>query len=174
LSVVKRLVEMQSGTVSARSDGLGKGSTFEIRLPVALGVDATEHADKQRAEATSLRVLVVDDNTDAADSMAMALQTTKHDVRTVYGASQALQLAREWRPHAILLDIGLPELDGYSVARRLREDPAMDGTHLIALTGYGQPVDKARALEAGFSRHLVKPAPLADVLEALEVIGASF
>jgi len=162
LSVVKRLVDMHGGTVQARSDGIGQGATFEIRLPLASATfpAATEGA---RPPAPRQRILVVDDNRDAAESVAMVLQAEGHDVQVALGADEALQVAPAWRPGVVLLDIGLPRMDGYEVARRLRAEPALQGCCLVALTGYGQPSDRKRALDAGFDHHLVKPAPFEQI-----------
>ena len=116
---------------------------------------------------TSLRVLVVDDNVDAADSAAMLLRRSSHDVRVAYSSQAALESAVVFKPQLILLDIGLPEMDGYEVARRLREQPELKDIRLVAVTGYGQDTDRQRSHAAGFDDHLVKPFTLEQVQQVL-------
>ena len=160
LSLVKRLVELHDGTVTVESAGRDRGARFEIRLPqTTLALAAAE--DGEKPEAASRRVLVVDDNADAADSLAMILRLDGHAVEACYSAEAALDIAAAFRPQAALLDIGLPGMDGYTLAARLRASGA-DGHAmlLVALTGYGQSEDKAAARRAGFDEHLVKPAGL--------------
>jgi PAS domain S-box-containing protein len=164
LTLVKRLVELHKGSVEARSEGLGSGAEFIVRLP-ALARTGTQPVEKVAsrvpvaapADARGLRILVVDDNVDAADSIAMLLSMEGHQTRAVNTARAALLAVPEFKPEVVLLDIGLPEMDGYEVARRLR---AQNGTHrmrLVAVTGYGQPADRRRARAAGFDEHMVKP-----------------
>jgi CheY-like chemotaxis protein len=159
LMLVKKLVAMHGGTVQAHSAGLGQGSEFIIRLPFATGAQAPassedsgegeEHAPKPR------RVLVADDNVDAAESMAMLLQLSGHDVRIAYDGLAAVKVAESFRPEVVLLDIGMPTLNGYEAARRIRKlDPAV---RLVALSGYAQEEDRVQSKEAGFDLHLVKP-----------------
>jgi PAS domain S-box-containing protein len=162
LSVVKRLVEMHEGEVTARSAGPGQGSTFEIRLPL------TERPSAAAPEPGSLRIaparlLIVDDNQDAADSLALLLELEGHEVAAVYTAHAALQRAGSFIPSIVLLDIGLPEMDGYEVARRMRAMPELGGVRLVAVTGYGQAEDRKRTREAGFDDHLTKPVDLSSV-----------
>lgn len=159
LSVVQRLVEMHGGQVAARSEGLGLGSTFEIRLQRVEAPVAGE-SGTQRLRVACKRVLVVDDNVDSADSLAMVLKFDGHETDRVYSAHAALERSVSFRPDVILLDIGLPEIDGYEVARRLRATPGLERLRLVALTGYGQPEDRARTHAAGFDDHLVKPVEL--------------
>ena len=166
LSVVKRLVEMHGGRVLAASEGVGRGATFEIRLPL-LEADDRPSAEAQRSKTAPSRILVVDDNQDAADSLAMMLALDGHEVRQTYAGAPALACLREFRPDVILLDIGLPGMDGYEVARRIREQPDGASVRLIALTGYGQESDKSRTRAAGFDEHLVKPVELRNLHEAL-------
>ena len=160
LAVVKRLIDMHGGSVSATSDGVGRGASFILRLPqIAPPVLATT-ADAG-AQSTPRRVLVVDDNVDAADSLALLLSCGGHEVEAAYGALQALETALRFRPEVIILDIGLPRMDGYEVARRLRSTAETREARLIALTGYGQREDAARAMAAGFDLHFVKPVDFA-------------
>ncbi|HEU4654220.1 MAG TPA: ATP-binding protein [Steroidobacteraceae bacterium] len=166
LSVVKQLINMHGGSVTGESPGIGAGSTFKISLPLAAPESASAEATVKSAF-LSKRVLIVDDNKDAAESLAMVLQMDSHEVRTTYTAQGALNTLSEWAPDAALVDIGLPDMDGYTLARRLRAMPTLNDTQLIALTGYGQPEDQRRASEAGFDAHLVKPAPFDAITELL-------
>jgi two-component system CheB/CheR fusion protein len=172
LSIVKRLVEMHQGTVSAGSEGIGRGCTFSIRLP---RVVAPERAAVGCAApiAPKRRILVVDDNSDAADSLAMLLRLEGHEVEIAYSAPETFDAVQRMRPEAIFLDIGLPQMDGYQIARRLRADPAAKRVHLIALTGYGQAHDRERGREAGFGAHLVKPAHIEAVNQILASLPPS-
>jgi two-component system CheB/CheR fusion protein len=163
--MVRSLVEMHGGTVTAHSDGPGKGSEFLVRLP-ALPAGAPETATAPGAAVGPRRVcrlLVVDDNRDAADSLALLLRLGGHTVQVAYDGCTALQAAKGAPPEVVLLDIGLPGMDGYEVARRLRAQEATRGVVLIAISGYGQEDDRSRSRAAGFDHHLVKP------VEPLEV-----
>jgi PAS domain S-box-containing protein len=166
LSVVRRLVEMHGGQVSARSAGLAQGSSFSIRLPM---IEPPSVRPEQPAHFTAARqrILIVDDNQDAADSLAMLLQLDGHDTQAVYGSRAALELAQSYHPDVVLLDIGLPEMNGYEVARKLRTIPGLERVRLIALTGYGQAEDQARARAAGFDDHLMKPVESTALTQAL-------
>jgi two-component system, chemotaxis family, CheB/CheR fusion protein len=168
LAIVKRLVEHHGGTVSGRSPGPGRGSTFEIRLP-RLARAQVPAAPAAGAAPAPRRVLVVDDNSDAASSLAMLLGFRGHDTRVACSGREALEHVESFRPEVVLLDIGLPETSGYELALRLRAAPQLQGLRLIALTGYGQPEDQQRALAAGFDGHLVKPVSLAALERALAV-----
>jgi two-component system CheB/CheR fusion protein len=168
LSIVKRLVELHKGTVSAASEGTGRGCTFSIRLP-RMAAPQRAAADRVAQTAPKRRILVVDDNSDVADSLAMLLRLEGHEVEIAYSAPGTFEAVQRMRPEAVFLDIGLPQVDGYEIARRLRADPAAKRVHLIALTGYGQEHDRERAREAGFGAHLVKPADI----EAVNLILAS-
>jgi CheY-like chemotaxis protein len=173
LTLVKRLVEMHGGTVAAESAGQDMGSTFVIRLPAAessLGQPPTAEGSLPSG-ASSLRVLVVDDNRDAADSLAMLLRITGNEIRTTYDGLEALQVAGDFRPEVVLLDIGLPKIDGHEVAQRLRREPWGQRICLIAVTGWSDESDRARSRAAGFDHHLVKPLDtghLAKLLDSLE------
>jgi len=166
---VRKLVEMHGGTVWAESRGLGQGSTFSVRLPLA----AQEQVENATVAARPLpvpvpfRILVVDDNHDAAESLAMLLQLSNHETVTAYNGPQAVDVARRLRPRAVFLDIGLPGMNGYEVARTLREDPDLSGMTLVALTGWGTETDQQEALQAGFDYHLTKPAAPDQVQELL-------
>ncbi len=165
LTIVKRLIELHGGTVSATSAGRGQGSCFTIALPRSKTLLPTPAAAAQRAVAFApLRVLVVDDNEDAAALLAAALSRQGHRVAVAHDGPRALEIARQHRPDVALLDIGLPMMDGYELARLLRS--SMPSVRLIAVTGYGQNADKARAFAAGFELHLVKPVDV-DALLAL-------
>jgi len=176
LTLVKRLVEMHGGTVAAESTGLGMGSTFVIRLPAAL---ETSHCPQPQAEGPahmsppSLRILVVDDNRDAADSLAMLLRTTGNDIRTAYDGLEAVQVASEFRPDVVLLDIGLPKIDGHEVAQRIRKESWGRQMCLMAVTGWSDETDRARSRAAGFDHHLVKPLDPGHLAQLLASVGRS-
>ena len=160
LTLVRSLVEMHGGRVEAHSPGLGQGSEFVIRLPARVPVEAPAPAPQPSpaaAPARGLKVLVVEDNIDAAESLASLLRIWNHDVTVVHDGRAALDAARANPPEVVLLDIGLPGLDGYQVARKLREDLGLDNALLVAMTGYGQPEDRRRSHEAGIHHHFVKP-----------------
>ena len=171
LTLVRTLVEMHGGRVEAASAGLGQGSELTVRLPalppdLAAEPQPSGAAVERAPGAAGRRLLVVDDNVDAAESMALLLALDGHQVRVAHDGHQALALAGELAPQAVLLDIGLPGMDGYEVARRLRESAATRAALLVALTGYGQEEDRRRSLDAGFDHHLVKPVDL-DTLRRL-------
>jgi CheY-like chemotaxis protein len=159
LSLARSLVEMHGGTIEAHSDGPGHGCEFRVRLPVATAAApaALAPAERRRPSAAGLRVLVVDDNRDAAASLALLLESMGNEVRTAYDGEQAAAVASEFRPDVALLDIGMPKLDGYEAARRIRRESNGRPLRLVALTGYGQESDRRKSHEAGFDRHLVKP-----------------
>lgn len=159
LALVQQLVAMHGGTITAESEGEGKGSTFTVTLPlVEAGVEAAVSAQPTEEQAAQpLRVLVVDDNVASAKTTGWMLEMIGHEPTLAHDGEEALVAARNMRPDVILLDIGLPGMDGYEVCRTLRQDPAFAKTMLIAQTGWGQAKDKAMAKEAGFDHHLVKP-----------------
>jgi PAS domain S-box-containing protein len=169
LALVKNLVERHGGQVSVASDGPGHGSRFVIQLPRARGASADHEPQAQPAAAPSsvLRVLLVDDNEDAVQTLATLLDTKGYATHAVYSAADALALAPQVRPDVCVLDLGLPHMDGYELARRLRALPETAGSRLIALSGYGQPEDLRRSEAAGFDAHLVKPAKLDALLKLL-------
>jgi DNA-binding response OmpR family regulator/anti-sigma regulatory factor (Ser/Thr protein kinase) len=162
LSIVKRLVEMHEGSVRISSGGERRGTTFELRLPRLDGEVA--HAPAPPAlNGRARRILVVDDNEDAANTLAMILKMEGHEIATAYSGAEALQLITGFQPSAMLLDIGLPGIDGFEVARRIRALPGGNDIQLVAITGYGQDADRVRTREAGFAHHLVKPVDFADL-----------
>ena len=173
LTLARQLIEMHGGTIEARSAGLGQGTEMVVRLP-ALPPPAAEAAPGAAASplpgsaaAEPLRILIVDDNRDSAESLALLMRMAGHEVGTAYEGPSALTKARTFLPDAVLLDIGLPRMDGYQVARRLRQEPGGDRLMLLALTGYGQEEDRRRSREAGFDHHLVKPIDLDRLQELL-------
>jgi CheY-like chemotaxis protein len=174
LTLVRKLVEMHGGAVEARSEGIGKGSEFVVRLPVVPEVKQLEPEalpEVRRRDVPHLRVLVVDDNVDTEESLAMLLKLYGHEVWPVHTGPKALEVAQAEQPDVILLDIGLPGMDGYEVARHLREQQGMDKVRLIAMTGYGQEADRQRSQGAGFDHHLVKPVDPARLQELLGTLG---
>jgi PAS domain S-box-containing protein len=160
LALVRRLVEMHGGSSEASSPGLGQGSVFTIRLPLAderAALRVVPPSDRASERDTSKRVLVVDDNEDAAETLAMVLQQSGYHTRTAFDSRSALATVAVWPPDIVILDIGLPDISGYDVARELRRDARFANLSLIALTGWGTRDDKQRALDAGFDVHLTKP-----------------
>ncbi|OAI41620.1 hypothetical protein AYO40_02900 [Planctomycetaceae bacterium SCGC AG-212-D15] len=165
LALVRRLVEMHGGRITASSAGTGQGSEFLVRLPAVPPTAAGESPSSSRADgdgstAPRRRILAVDDSADAAESLALLLRLQGHEVRVAYDGTTALKAAAEFQPEVVLLDIGLPRLDGYQVAQRLREQEGGDRLLLVALTGYGQDEDRQHSAAAGFDSHLVKPVDL--------------
>jgi PAS domain S-box-containing protein len=172
LAVVKRLVEMQGGSVTARSAGEGLGSTFSIQLPrVERQLNATVEA--AMPPAAPRRVLVVDDNEDAAETLAALLRIEGHEVQAVYNGRKALERVDNFVPHVVLLDIGLPEMNGYELAQCLRRLPQLSEVHLVALSGYGQAEDRQRSQAAGFDDHLVKPVDPSALRRVLATAAAT-
>ncbi|HEY6065521.1 MAG TPA: ATP-binding protein, partial [Thermoanaerobaculia bacterium] len=171
LTLVKQLVELHGGSVSASSAGRGKGSEFVVRLPiVAESAKTLPQSTFDRghlAPARSLRILVVDDNRDSTASLELLLELSGHGVRTAHDGLEALGAADEFRPDVVLLDIGLPKMDGYDVARALRRQPWGRAIVIIAVTGWGQEEDRQRSMEAGFDHHLVKPVDPSTLVELL-------
>ncbi|MEP7245518.1 MAG: ATP-binding protein [Gammaproteobacteria bacterium] len=166
LSLVRELVHLHGGSVSAESAGRGHGSTFEIRLPLQAEVNTTEFAATP-AEPHRQRILVVDDNRDSADSLAMMLRFDGHTAQSVYTARQALKEIVSFAPEVVILDLGLPEMDGFELAREFRALPGLEKLRLLALTGYGQAEDKQKTRAAGFDGHLVKPVKYGELATAL-------
>jgi signal transduction histidine kinase/ActR/RegA family two-component response regulator len=172
LTISRRLVELHGGKIDASSDGPGRGAEFTVRLPRVAPPEAERASSREREPGSrALRVLVVDDNVDAGEALAGILRDEGCEVRVAVDGSEALRLAEELRPQAILLDLGLPEMDGFEVARRIRA--AGGGAELIALSGYGQPRDRRLTAEAGFREHLVKPVRIEALLRVLDEVEAS-
>ena len=170
LTLVRRLVEMHHGEVEVTSAGIGSGSQFRVTLPCLAGVSDRPAPTASAEPVTRLacRILVVDDNDDAAQATAVLLELAGHEVKAVADGHDALASAPIFAPHVVLLDIGLPGIDGYAVARQLRAIDEMRSSCLIALTGYGQPADRERANEAGFDHHLTKPADPDELLRVIQ------
>ena len=172
LTLVKTLVELHGGRVEARSEGAGKGSEFVVRLPVMLGASPPQDAggkDETPAK-SSHRILVVDDNRDGADSLSDMLRIMGNDTRTAYDGEDGVDMAGAFRPDVILLDIGLPKLNGYEACRSIREQSWGNDVVMIAVTGWGRDDDRSRSRDAGFDHHMVKPVDpqaLMDMLAAL-------
>jgi PAS domain S-box-containing protein len=170
LTLVKTLVEQHGGSIDARSGGLGRGTEFVVRMPrlAELSAPPTVSVAVQSLESAILRILVVDDNEDSADSMALLLALDGHEARIARDGLQAVEVAAQWTPDVVLLDIGLPKLDGYEAARRIRaQRPGVDGVMLIAITGWGQDDDRRRSRDAGFDAHLTKPVDYLDLKKLL-------
>ena len=176
LAVVRGLITLHDGTVTACSDGPGTGAEFTIKLPLALECDPSDELVGEPApetESGELRVLIVEDNRDAADTLCELLELSGYRVEVAYSGTLGVEAARQFVPDVVLCDLGLPGLDGYDVARRLREDPATAGARLIAISGYGQADDRQRSMEAGFDLHLTKPVDPAEVEKILTAVPRS-
>ena len=170
LSLVRTLIDLHGGTVTARSEGQDKGSTFEIRLPTCAAQDLGQPSASQAVQppTAGCRILVVDDNSDSADMLASLLEFAGHDIRTANDGASALEAARTFRPQLAFLDIGLPDMTGYDLARAIRALPGLEHTALVALTGYGQQKDRDDALAGGFDHHLTKPVTYETLVETIE------
>jgi PAS domain S-box-containing protein len=175
LSLVSRLLDMHGGRLSASSPGIGLGSTFTVELPVMRTERGSRHSHIPSKAAPEprggLRVLLVDDNADAIEMMGFLLGEMGHEAFTTQDARRIVDLAREHKPDVIVLDIGLPGVDGYELARRIKREPDLASIRLVAHTGYGSPEDRKKAIDAGFDAHLVKPAELDDLDAALRGTG---
>ncbi|HKA25159.1 MAG TPA: response regulator, partial [Candidatus Eisenbacteria bacterium] len=168
-TLVNSLVRAHGGTVEVKSDGLGKGSEFIVHLPLsAPPTSAKEETPRAGAKKkrTARRILVVDDNRDQAESLGMLLEIMGHQVRIAFDGNQAVEIAEGFQPQMVLLDIGLPGMNGYELAQRLRAMPTLKGALLVAQTGWGEDADRQRSTEAGIDRHLVKPVDI-EVVESL-------
>jgi CheY-like chemotaxis protein len=175
LTLAKQLIELHGGAIEARSEGPGKGAEFKVRLPAVpvLSAVATPSDDELMHDIpVRFRILVADDNLDAAESLGLMLRLMGHDVRTVRDGLQAVEEATAFRPDLALLDIGMPGLSGYDVARRIREQRWGQGIILIALTGWGQEEDKRKAQEAGFDQHFTKPVNPAELARLIARLPA--
>jgi two-component system CheB/CheR fusion protein len=175
LTLVHRLVSKHGGSVTAHSDGLGAGSEFVIRLPT-IPTPATAGRSPDRngtnGAARRLTMLLVDDNVDGAESLATLLRLVGHEVRVAHDGPAGIEAAAGWRPDVVVLDIGLPGMSGYEVARHLRTRPETQDAVLVAATGYGRDEDRKRSREAGFDHHLVKPVDLATLRPLLDSISS--
>jgi signal transduction histidine kinase/ActR/RegA family two-component response regulator len=172
LALVRRLVEMHGGVVAASSPGVGQGATFTVRIPAIEPTAADEERDRERPAGTRrLRVLVIEDNADGREMVQAVLAFEGHEVRGAPDGESGLAEAQAWRPDVVLLDIGLPGMDGYEVARRLRDDPLTRAASLIAITGYGQPEDERRAYAVGFDLHITKPVDPRHLTELLQQLS---
>jgi CheY-like chemotaxis protein/two-component sensor histidine kinase len=169
LTLARRLVELHDGTIEARSDGVDKGAELVVRLPVS-NARLTDGAARRAGgpDAAARRILLADDNIDFATSLGQLLSARGHDVRIVHDGEEALREAKSFAPEVAFVDIGMPKVHGYEVARQLRSLPSTAGALLVAVTGWGQEDDRKRAREAGFDRHLVKPVDPADIEQILE------
>jgi signal transduction histidine kinase len=168
LALVRKLVELHGGSVSAESAGAGEGSTFIVRFPVAnrsgIQTDYSEHANKNSmADSGGRRILIVDDNVDGAESLSLLLSISGHKTAVALNGPEGLEKARMIRPEVVFLDIGLPGMDGYDVAKRLRLEDCCSGATLVAMTGWGSEEDRKRSKEAGFDFHMTKPVDLAQL-----------
>ena len=179
LSLVRQITKLHGGNVEARSDGVGRGSQFIVRLPLvtqhlatpnelpASEPVVTEKTGADFPEVTPKRILVVDDNQDAADALALMLETSGHKVRRVYSGQEALKIASDFVPEVVLLDLGLPDTDGYTVAQQLRTRANLSSAMIIAVSGYGSDQDRARSAAAGIDCHMVKPISYAELFGAI-------
>jgi PAS domain S-box-containing protein len=175
LALAKRLVEMHGGHIEASSEGLGMGSRFTVYLPIASVEPSAEgESGKDRmTNGAARRILIADDNVDVAESFEIMLQMFGHEVQTAFDGLEALERAEEFRPDVIVLDVGMPKLDGYETARRIRQQPWGQDVVLIAVTGWGNEKDKNRSAEAGFDIHLVKPVDADTILKSVATLDRS-
>jgi CheY-like chemotaxis protein/two-component sensor histidine kinase len=174
LTLVKTLVEVHGGSVEVQSEGLGRGSEFVVRLPILPDAAAVPRAAPEPPpRAPRRRILIVDDNEDGADSLALLLELRGHETAIARDGLEALDTAERFRPDAVLLDIGLPKLNGYEVCRRIREKPWGRDVVLVAVTGWGQDEHRQRSREAGFDTHMVKPVDQTALAKLLASIPAS-
>jgi PAS domain S-box-containing protein len=171
LALARRLIEMHDGHIEAHSDGPGRGSTFVIRLPVSTRAAAVRTTSRGPAHRISSRVLIVDDNEDAASSMAMLIRALGGRATTAHDALSALAKMKDFDPDVVFLDIGMPGIDGYEACRRIRSLPSERRVTIVALTGWGHPQDKQRALDVGFDAHLTKPVDPSAVEELLATLA---
>ncbi len=171
LALARRLTEIHGGSVTAHSDGPGCGTEFRIRLPLLAAQSTMSASDGERPQHLPTieprRILVADDNVDAAESLSLQLQLAGQDVRTAHNGAEAVAVARSFKPQVVLLDLGMPKMDGYQTVRQLRRFPWGKRAIIIALTGWGQQTDRERTAEAGFDLHLVKPVAEHDLFKAL-------
>jgi CheY-like chemotaxis protein len=170
LTLVRRLVELHGGNVQARSEGAGKGSEFIVKLPALPPQSdaAGPIVERRHSGHAARRILVVDDSLDNAETLAMALRTGEHEVEVADSGRLALQIAARFHPDAVIIDIGMPDMDGYELARRLREGPGTQSATLVALSGYGHDAARQEAWQAGFDEYFVKPVDINRIVELLD------
>lgn len=178
LTLVRKLVELHGGAVEAYSEGPGRGSEFVVCLPAPIVPNGqrrppAKEPDRLNHASSRHRVLVVDDNVDAAVSLGMLLKLAGQDVRVAYDGPAALRQAIDFRPQLVLLDIGMPGMDGYEVCRRIRRESTLVGATVVALTGWGQDEDRRRSHEAGFDHHIVKPVEPSALQRLLDDLPAA-
>src|SRR5262249_43553609 len=173
LTLVRRIAELHGGRAEATSDGVGRGSEFTVRLP-ALAEPPVESPSTGSATTSGLprRIVIVEDNADVLVTLRQALELEGHEVHEASDGPLGLAAILRLRPDVALVDIGLPGFDGYQLARRVRASPTGKSVHLVALTGYGQPEDRQRAIEAGFDTHVVKPVSLDALFAAVDVVAS--
>jgi CheY-like chemotaxis protein len=168
LAIVKGVVTLHGGTAKAESAGVGRGAAFTVRLPLTAGPVAESSTPRADPRRQSSRMLIVEDNVDAADLLSDLLTALGHDVVVAYDGESAVKTAKSFAPEVVLCDIGLPgEMNGYDVARALRKEPATQRATLVAVTGYGRPEDASHAAEAGFDAHFTKPVDVASIQRLL-------
>ena len=168
---MRGLVELHGGSISAASDGIGLGSRFEVRLPAAACAPVVSAPQAQvAAPVAQRRILVVDDNVDVTETMTMLLETVGHHTAFAHNGAQALSTAAAYRPHIVILDIGLPDQNGYEVARQLRLHEEGAGLFIVAATGWGQDADRERARVAGFDLHMTKPIDFGKLQEIIATL----
>ncbi len=165
LSLVRRLVELHDGRVEAFSEGIGKGSEFVVYLPMEISAPLASNSTSESLEVKpiSRRILVVDDNRDSANTLGLLLKMNGHEVQKAYDGLEAIAAAEDFRPNVILLDLGMPKMNGYDVCRHIRQQPWGKPITLVALTGWGQEEDIRRTTESGFDAHLVKPLTMSSL-----------
>jgi signal transduction histidine kinase len=174
LALVKGLVGLHGGQVQAASEGAGRGAEFTVRLPLEEGpTTVAQGTTPARPRRQRRRILLIEDNQDAAETLRLVLEMFGHEARVAYSGPDGVRVATAWQPDVVLCDIGLPGMDGYEVARALRQHPRTAGTRLIAITGYGQEQDRRRAHEAGFDTHVIKPVDPAELEALLQSPGGS-
>ena len=172
LTLARRVVDLHGGTIEAKSAGLGRGATFIVRLPQAVGIEPSDRGNPSRPAIAGRRLLIIEDHDDGREALATLLQQIGHEVHQASTGAAGIEAALRWAPEVVLVDIGLPDIDGYEVGRRIRE--ALDGqVSVVALTGYAQPRDRARSAQAGFDAHLVKPVTAAALVEVIDRLGAA-
>jgi CheY-like chemotaxis protein len=171
LTLVKRLVELHGGAVSATSGGPDRGSEFVVELPLATAEDSGRADPATTAGPRALRILIVEDHEDAREGLQLLLATMGHSVMVASDGVEGLDALRRSRPEVAIIDIGLPGLDGYALARAVRSEPALDGVQLVALTGYSGRENQQQAIEAGFQLHLVKPVDPRALRRVFETLG---